>query len=248
MSESPIGVCALIPARGGSKGLPGKNIRPFLGHPLLAWTIQAARDSHAVDRVVVSTDGPDIAQVASLYGAEVVMRPPHLATDEATSADMARHHLEQWVNEGMGCEVLALLQPTSPLRGGVHIDAAVEQFRAGGFDSLASCREAETHPYLTWRMDGESLEPFIPGVKSRRRQDLPSAYCLNGALYLVRSEAFPATGDAFLFGKCGAYVMEAEVSSDIDDLQDFVAAENAARRLGLKAPAPSDPGRPARPL
>lgn len=247
MSESGIGVCALIPARGGSKGLPGKNIRPFLGRPLLAWTIQAARDSQAVDRIVVSTDCPDIADVARRYGAEVAMRPHPLATDEATSADVARHHLGQWAREGTGCEVLALLQPTSPLRAGVHIDAAVGQFRGGGYDSLASCREAETHPYLTWRMEGGSLEPFILGTQSRRRQDLPPAYALNGALYLVRSDAFPSTGDAFLFGKCGAYVMEGEVSSDIDDLNDFVAAESVARRLDLTLPRSGDPERPAPP-
>lgn len=175
------------------------------------------------------------------------MRPSHLATDDATSADMARHHLAEWAGAAASCEVLALLQPTSPLRSGAHIDAAIEQFRSGGFDSLASCREAETHPYLTWRLEGGSLKPFIPGTQSRRRQDLPPAYALNGALYLARSEAFPLSGDAFLFGKCGAYVMEAEVSADIDDLEDFVAAEGVARRLGLKLPAPSDPERPAQP-
>lgn len=230
------GAVALIPARGGSKGLPGKNVRPFLGHPLIAWTIQAARDSAVIDRIVVSTDDVEIAAAAALYGAEVAMRPVELATDTASSADVVRHHMAAWAEEGRAAERLVLLQPTSPLRTGAHVDAALAVFEDGGHDSLASLRPADTHPYLTWRRGEGTMEPFIPDAPWTRRQEMPDAFTLNGAIYVVRCAAFPARGDAFLFGRIGGLEMPVEASADIDTLEDFQAAEAMARALGLTPP------------
>lgn len=232
------GAVALIPARGGSKGLPGKNVRPFLGHPLIAWTIQAARDSAVIDRIVVSTDDVEIAAAAALYGAEVAMRPAELATDTASSADVARHHMAAWDRAGEGAERLVLVQPTSPLRTGADIDAAMAAFDAGGFDSLASRCEAETHPYLVWREVDGAMQPFVPEAPWARRQDMPAAWTLNGAIYVVRCDAFPSEGVAFLFGRIGGWDMPAATSVDIDTLEDFEAAEATARAMGLTPPKP----------
>jgi CMP-N,N'-diacetyllegionaminic acid synthase len=225
-------VTALIPARGGSKGLPGKNIRPFHGRPLLAWTIEAARACEAVGAVVVSTDDPAIAEVATDWGALVERRPAELATDTASTADVVRHHLEAWRMAGRRTDVVALLQPTSPLRTAHHVEAALRQFEDEALDSLASCTLSPAHPYLTWRLERDRLEAFIPDAPVARRQDLPPAFVLNGALYLFRAAAFPATGDSVLYGVVGGYVMDPAVSIDIDDLEDFQAAEAVAASQG----------------
>ncbi|WP_122465400.1 cytidylyltransferase domain-containing protein [Brevundimonas lutea] len=224
-------VVALIPARGGSKGLPGKNIRPLCGRPLIGWSIAAARESGVVDRIVVSTDDEAIAAVALAEGAEVAPRPSSLAGDTALAADLMRHHLAEWrlPDEAL----VAYLQPTSPLRLGEDISGGAARLIENGWDSLAGFCEAGTHPDAAWRIEGDQPQPWSGKGDWRPRQDRPSAWALNGALYLFRASAFPADGSSFLFGRTGAWIMPADRSIDIDDIVDFTVAEALmTRRLG----------------
>lgn len=219
-------VFALIPARAGSKGLPGKNLRDLGGRPLLAWSVAAARESGVVDRIVVSTDGGDIARAALEAGAEVEMRPEALATDEATAADVVRHHLSVWRQRGGPPDVVVYLQPTSPLRTGEDVAEAAIRLVEGELDSLTSFCEAAAHPESAWRMNSDGPAPWNPDVTPwRRRQELEPAFTLNGAVYAFRAERFPDSGDRFLFGRVGSIVMPAERSVDIDDAVDFALAE-----------------------
>ena len=205
--------------------MPGKNIRPLVGRPLIGWTIGAARACDAIDAVLVSTDADDIAKIARAEGVEVAMRPDSLATDTATSADVVRHHLAEWAAAGRDYDALVLLQPTSPLRTAEDISRAVAALFADDLDSLASFTDAATHPQTAWRIEDGTPKPFLPDQSWVRRQDLEPAYTLNGAVYVVRADRFPSEGSSFLFGKTGAYVMPPERSVDIDTLEGFLWCE-----------------------
>lgn len=218
-------VLAIIPARGGSKGVPRKNIAPLGGKPLIAWTIEAALAARCVTRTIVSTDSPEIADVARAAGAEVpFLRPDHLASDTATTLDVISHAR----NACPGFDVLLVLQPTSPLRRGADIDAAFAQMIASGAESCTSVCEADTPPWLMYRQNEagyvESVLPPWPG--GMRRQDLPPVYVLNGALYFVKTTAFDATGKLLPTPTAG-YIMPAQASIDIDTHDDFRRAEAA---------------------
>ena len=223
-------VAALIPARGGSKGLPGKNVRLFAGRPLIAWTICTARDSGVVDRIVVSTDDDAIAEAALDAGASVVRRPQHLADDTALAADVMRYHLAAW---GEGAEdIVAYLQPTSPLRVAQDIQGSLALLVERDHDSVAAFAPAETHPGTAWRLDDGRPHPWGESMMDwSRRQDHAPAYALNGALYAFWSRRFPSEGPHFLFGDQGAWIMPRERSIDIDDAVDFAMAEAL---LGLR--------------
>lgn len=228
MSNQSQRVLAVITARGGSKGLPGKNTRPIQGRPLLAWTIEAALAADCVSRVVLSTDDPEIAAIGKAAGADVpFMRPAELADDTTGSVDVVEHALE-------ACDahdVTLLLQPTSPLRHSGHIDAAFAQMQAACAPGCVSVALAPKPPWLMFAMqeDGQ-LNPFLQmpaGVT--RRQDLPPAYVLNGALYFVLNEVF-AKERSFMGPGTIGYEMSAEDSVDIDILEDFTLAERLLSR------------------
>lgn len=218
-------VLAVIPARGGSKGLPGKNILPVNGRPLLAWTVDAARASRHIDRYILSSDDPAIIDAARSLGCEApFQRPAALATDTATSIDVVLHALDAVG----GYDVVVLLQPTSPLRTAEDIDAACERFAASGAPSCVTVCEAQQSPYWMYRV-GESavLEPFAavpPGVT--RRQDLPRVYALNGAVYVADATWLRASR-SFLGPQTVAQVMPIERSIDIDTPADFKAFRSA---------------------
>lgn len=218
---------ALIPARGGSKGLPRKNVLPLAGKPLIAWSIEAALAAPSVRRVLVSTDDPEIAEAARVAGAEVPwLRPAELATDTATSLDVALHALDQ---ADPASEWLLLLQPTSPLRTAGDIEAAAA-LRGPGVDAVIGVCEAQTHPALALREDAEGfVAPYIEGVTATRRQDLPKAYAINGAVYLVRVSTL-RDERTFKPAHTRPYRMPAERSIDIDTAWDFVVAEFALQR------------------
>jgi N-acylneuraminate cytidylyltransferase len=222
-------VAALITARGGSKGLPGKNIRPLAGKPLIAHTIDTARAALLVDAVYLSSDDAEIIAVARTHGCDVPFtRPVHLASDEATSLDVVCDALERLPPH----DVWVLLQPTSPLRTAADIDAVLEPVVAGRAPSCVAVRAAEEHPWLTFTASEEGrLRPFcaLPGGASLRRQDLPPAFLINGAAYaftpegLIKDQAFVTENSAF-------HVMPPERSIDIDTLKDFEAAEKILMR------------------
>ena len=217
-------VLGLIPARGGSKGLPGKNIRPLGGRPLIAWTIQAALEASEVSRVLVSTDDPDIAAAAAAAGAEVpALRPAELARDDTAAMDVVRHALDAWASPDE--QEVALLQPTSPLRTAEDIDGCVRERRRLGAPICVSVCEADKPPWWIFSLDAHArLEPFMERPAATRRQDLPPAYALNGAVYTAAVDALRGL-DRFVTPDTAAYVMAKSRSVDIDDAVDFALAE-----------------------
>lgn len=213
---------ALIPARGGSKGIPRKNIRPFCGKPLLQWSIDAALAAVCVDQVVVSTDDPEIAEVAKAGGAEVpFLRPLELATDTASGIAPVLHALDQLPEVS---DVL-LLQPTSPLRISADIEAIVALRQQAGRESAVSITPSAKHPAWMYSLsDDQRLEPLLQVDGAHCRQQLPPAYVLNGALYLA-SRDFLLREQAFIANNTVGYVMPAERSVDIDTPLDWQWAE-----------------------
>lgn len=212
---------ALIPARGGSKGIPRKNIRVMGGKPLIAWTIEAAHAARGIDSVVVSTEDAEIAEVARQWGAEVpFLRPAELATDETPGIDPVLHAIGMLPQH----DAVVLLQPTSPLRSTADIEAVLA-LAATGAPSVVSLCAPDTHPNLMYSIDHAGrLNPLLPDAPATRRQDLPPVYGLNGAIYFART-AWVATRRTFIGAETLGYVMPGERSIDIDGPLDWKLAE-----------------------
>lgn len=220
-------ILALIPARGGSKGLPRKNILPIAGRPLIAWTIEAARTSNYIDRIVISTDDEEIAEVSKVYGADVpFLRPKELATDEAKSMDVVFHAIHTIEATGAIYDVVVLLQPTSPLRTREDIDCAVELLFSKDAGAVVSVCETEHHPYWANMLppDGNMKDFLRPDISNINRQELPIFYRLNGALYLASIKYLKAN-KGFINSDTYAYIMSQDRSVDIDTAFDFKFAE-----------------------
>ncbi|MGV8933487.1 MAG: cytidylyltransferase domain-containing protein [Gallionellaceae bacterium] len=213
---------ALIPARGGSKGIPRKNIKLFAGKPLIVWTIEAALRSSMLDAVVVSTDDPEIADVARQAGAQVpFMRPSELALDQTPGLDPVLHALDQLPQY----DSVLLLQPTSPLRATEDIDACLRLATQQHARSVVSVSEADTHPYWTYRLTkDQALSRFVDAEPIARRQDLPQAFALNGALYFADANWLRSSG-SLVGTETLAYVMAKERSVDLDTPLDWKLAE-----------------------
>ena len=220
---------AIVPARGGSRRLPGKNIRPLAGKPLLVWTLEAARQSRHVDDVVVSTDSPEIAEVARQHGVEVpFLRPAELATDTATTESALRHALAQWEKyRGRHYDYVVVLQPTSPLRRAAHIDEAIEKAVERSAEAIVSVCPAEHPPqWMNVLPEDDSMTGFLePSVVGRRSQDLPVFFRLNGAVSVVMADVIRAGQSIWSLSKIYACRMAAEDSVDIDTQVDFLLAE-----------------------
>ncbi|XQY91546.1 cytidylyltransferase domain-containing protein [Metabacillus sp. HB246100] len=219
-------IVAIIPARGGSKGLPKKNIKILAGKPLIAHTIDVAIKCKYIDRVLVSTDDIEIANISKAYGAEVpFLRPENLATDEATTIDVLRHAIEFLEDNMTDIKHVVLLQPTSPLRSVEDLNHALEKYtkKSDGVALISVC-EAQSHPYLLKTIDCDMLIDFVDKQQTvTRRQDLPIVYEINGGIYVCPKENIlkgyiytdPAT----------PFIMNKENSVDIDDEVDFLLAE-----------------------
>lgn len=222
-------VLAVIAARGGSRGLPRKNVLPFRGRPLMGWTIAAAQASRRIDRLILSSDDPEIIALAESLGcAAPFRRAPELSGDAATSIDVVLDALDRVP----GHDVVVLLQPTSPLRTAADIDGALERMFAAGAASCVSVREAPSHPWLAFSQDVDGrLEPFssVPEGASLRRQDLPPASVLNGAVYAADAAWLQRERTFIKPGETVAWDMPADRSADIDTLEDFRAAERLAK-------------------
>lgn len=220
-------ILAVIPARGGSKGLLGKNLAPLAGLPLIAYTIRAALDARTIGRTVVSTDDPDIARAALDLGAEVpVMRPPELAGDEAFLGDVIEHmvgHLER--TEGVTWETVVTLLPTNPLRTGTLVDAAVERFFELGADTLNTVSRVMDHPgrCLTLQADGR-LSPYVPGADTNGQ-----VFLSNGAVAVAKRWVYrrlAGTGSRVLEGvKWRGLEIDPENGLDINTPLDLFMAE-----------------------
>lgn len=218
---------AIIPARGGSKRLPGKNIKDLAGKPMIAWTIEAALDSQVFDHVFVSTDDEKIAEVGKQAGAKVpFLRPSELATDEATTNDVVTHLVEWFESEyNQQVSTIAILQPTSPLRNAQHIKEAMQLMEKKSAKAVVSVCEVE-YPIQfcnTLSNDG-SMDGFIKPENLKRTQELEPYYRLNGAIYLLERNYVGKLTDLYSKGTY-AYVMGARESVDVDTLQDFKLAE-----------------------
>lgn len=213
---------ALIPARGGSKGIPRKNVREIAGKPLIAWTIEAALAAEGIARVVVSTDDKEIAAVARAWGADVpFLRPQELATDEAPGIAPVLHAVEQLP----GHDEVLLLQPTSPLRGTAEIQALLTMAGAGTSPSVVSVTKARDHPAWMFQMAADGrLESWGGSEEVSRRQDLSALYSLNGAMYWVRT-AWLRRERKLIGTDTLGFVMDEEHSVDIDTMLDWRLAE-----------------------
>jgi CMP-N-acetylneuraminic acid synthetase len=221
-------VLGLVPARSGSKGVPGKNVRLLAGRPLIAHTARAALESGVLDRVVLSTDSEEIAEAGRRAGLDVpFLRPASLATDETPMLPVVRHAIAEVTSGGWPPDVIVLLQPTSPLRLPAHIRDAVTLLRDTGADSVVSVVEVPRHlsPDYVMRIDRGVLRPFLPeGAAVERRQDARPAYSRDGTVYAC----WRATIDRFgsIYGEdCRPLLVRAAESLSIDSVDDWEAAE-----------------------
>ena len=215
-------VLGIIPARGGSKGVPRKNVKMLGGKPLICHSIDAAKGSKSITQFLVSTDDPEITEVARSSGAEVLPRPPALAQDTTPMSEVIHHVLQEC---GAGFDVILLLQPTCPQRTSQDIDAALGAFHDLHVQSVMSVYQVEdNHPGRMYRLKSDRLAPLFPEWIAARRQDLPAIYHRNGAIYACRVDHFERTG--YLWDeKPVPYVMPRDRSLNIDDPFDFEIAE-----------------------
>ncbi|APJ04563.1 cytidylyltransferase domain-containing protein [Silvanigrella aquatica] len=215
-------ILGIITARGGSKGLIKKNILPFGDKPLIAWTIESAKNSKYLDRIVLSTDCSEIKDVALQYSCEVpFIRPAELATDTSTSIDVISHVL----NNINSYDYFVLLQPTSPLRSQFDIDTCIEKCVNENAPSCLSVCKSDTYPQLMYTIeDNQILKPLLAGEKPTRRQDMKNYYTLNGSVYVVNIEFFKKYRKLIAENSI-CFEMPKNRSIDIDDEYDFSIAE-----------------------
>jgi CMP-N-acetylneuraminic acid synthetase len=228
----------IITARGGSKGVPGKNLKLLGGKPLLAYTIEAAVDT-ALDRLILSTDDPKIADAARALGCEVpFMRPAELARDETPHLPVIQHAV-QWLktHDRYEADVVVILQPTSPLRSAIDISGALRMLELSNADAVVSVTEvsAHAHPMRMLRVDADgSATLFVSGEPVRRRinrrQELPPAFVMNGAVYACRTSVLFAPEPSLYGDRVVAYPMPADRSISIDSFEDWAEAEAALER------------------
>jgi CMP-N-acetylneuraminic acid synthetase len=221
-------VLGIIPARGGSKGVPGKNVRHLAGRPLVEYAARAARESGVIDRLILSTDSPEIAELARAAGIEVpFMRPSSLAQDDTPMLPVLMHALEELARQQWTPEIVVLLQPTSPLRRPHHIRDAVTLLRQTNADSVVSVVEVPRHlsPDYLMRIEDGVLRPFLPdGVRVARRQDARPAYSRDGTVYAFRRTTPGRFGS--IYGEdCRPLLLDAADSLSIDSPSDWEAAE-----------------------
>jgi CMP-N,N'-diacetyllegionaminic acid synthase len=224
---------AVIPARGGSRGIPKKNMAPLAGKPLIAWTIEAAVQARRVGEVVVSSDDADILRYARRRGVIALERPAELATDSARSEPVLMHAIEA---TGTRAGEVVLLQPTSPLRDSTDVDDALAMLDGTDLDAVISVLAPDKNPFKAFYADPDTgfLRPVatLPNAPFLPRQALPEAFFPNGAIYAVRTRVFRDLA-TFLPPRTAAHRMPAERSIDIDDLSDLRKAES------LLAPRPT---------
>jgi N-acylneuraminate cytidylyltransferase/CMP-N,N'-diacetyllegionaminic acid synthase len=221
-------ILSIIPARLGSKNIPGKNIKYFAGKPLIEYTIESALNSKLINRVIVSTESEEIAQISRNYGAEIpFLRPVELAQDETPTLPVLQHVVDFLHNkESYEPDMIVTLQPTSPLRKTEHIDEAIIKLIETEADSVVSLCKVEHSPYWMKKLEGDNrVFSFIEeSEKYTRRQDLPKIYRLNGAVYVTKYDVL-MRGNRILGDDTRAIIMSQEDSIDIDTELDLMLAE-----------------------
>jgi len=217
-------ILAIIPARGGSKGILGKNTKLLGGKPLICHTIDEALKSQCLDGIFVSTDDPKIAKISRNCGANIIKRPPELATDDAPTIGAVFHAIDS-IKDTSDQDIIILLQPTSPLRSATDIDTALDIFMKTECDSVISMCKVEHPPYWCFKYEGEKLKPLYGSeCLQMRRQELPDVYRPNGAIYISTIKNL-YMNNGFYCDKIVPYVMPPERSVDIDEEIDFKLAE-----------------------
>ncbi len=220
-------ILGVIPARGGSKGIPNKNLAPLCGRPLLAYTADAVKASTRLTRTIVSTDDERIAESATSLGLEVpFMRPASLAADEAPMLPVLQHAIDAMASSGFNTDIVVLLQPTSPLRRAEHIDAAIDWLERVRGDSVVSVVEVphQFNPASVMKLDDGLLKPFLDGPTATRRQDKPRLFARNGPAVLAVHARVIRQGS--LYGhETWPLLMSPEDSLDIDSASDMKLAE-----------------------
>lgn len=216
---------AFITARGGSKGLPRKNVLPMNGVPLVAHSIAAAKECPLIRNCWVSTEDEEISLVSKSHGAEVISRPPELSGDTAMSSDVVLHMIEYLETIKILPDYFVLLQPTSPLRTHIHVKECIEGFLNSDYKSAVSVTEIEHHPHKCFYFNNDELNPlFGYEYLDKPRQLLPKVFRQNGAIYIVGIENFKKN-KRFVIPKIYPYIMSNELSIDIDTYSDFKSAE-----------------------
>ncbi len=222
------GIVAIVLARGGSKGIPRKNLLEVAGKPLIGYTLEQAREVRAISKLVVSTDSDEIACVARQFGAEIVRRPAALSGDTASSESALMHCLSHLGNsEGIQPDLVVFLQPTSPLRSPHHIEEAIATLEREGADSLFSAGPLQG---LAWRVDADELKPVSYDPLHRvRRQDAPEYLAENGSIYVFKPWVLRNLGSR-LGGKIAVFRMAALDSFEVDESEDVPLVEFLLRR------------------
>ena len=226
-------ILAIIPARGGSKGLPGKNIKPLLGHPLIAYSIKAAQESKLITRIIVNTDSEKIAEIAKQYGAEIFIRPPELGMDETTDLEVFTQQLRvMQEKENYIPDYIVQLRPTAPIRLEGMIDTCIEKLIQSGADSIRGITESPITPYKMWvlnKNNDDAMEPLLQlqGVKepfNQPRQKLPVIYWHVGTIDIMKAtvitELHSMNGSKIL-----PYIIDQKLAIDIDEVESFYKAE-----------------------
>lgn len=216
-------ILAIIPARGGSKGIPRKNIKLLAEKPLIAWTIEEAKKSKYIDRLILSSEDEEIIRVAKEYGCEVpFIRPKELALDDTPGIEPVIHAINTLPEK---YDYVCLLQPTSPLRKVEDIDGCIEKCIKNNADSCVSVTEVDQHPYWMYEINNEEkLKPLFIDNNIARRQDLPKIYILNGAVYLAKTNQILNKLD-FVTKDTLSFIMDKRRSVDVDDINDFAYTE-----------------------
>lgn len=217
---------AIIPARGGSKRIPRKNLVLLGEKPLIAYSIEAAKKSKKISKIIVSTEDEEIAEYSRKLGLEVpFLRPKELAQDTSTQNEVILHTLNEVESQNVKIDAVVLLQPTSPFRTETHIDESIKLFEVTGADTVTSVRKSKEHPFYTWTLKNDELVPFFLFKQQYTiRQELPPAFIENGAVYVISRNVL---NEGKIYGKkIVPYIMDEQSSIDIDTHDDLLHAES----------------------
>lgn len=223
--EKKLNILGIIPARGGSKGIPRKNIKLLAGKPLIHYTITEAKKSKYLSYIVVSTEDVEITNLVEKYGVDVVKRPDELSADDTPTAHVVQHvikYLQEKENKNFN--IIVVLQPTSPLRLVSDIDGAIEMFMKKKCDSVVSVSQVQHPPHWMYTIERDILVPILKGKNILRRQDAPKIYQLNGAVFVTSKEHL-LKNNLIFSGEIRPYIMSIERSIDIDSPLDLKLAE-----------------------
>lgn len=217
-------VIAVVPVRGGSKGIAKKNLQQLGGHPLMSWPIRVAQTVHGIDRVIVSTEDKELAEIALQYGAEIAVRPSHLAGDVVGVYDVIMDLRLRFKEEGESARYVVLLEATSPFRSAGMISEALALLEQG-YDSVASFCKCHSHPDKAWLINGDKINTYVENANPwTTRQELSAAYELTGEVYAFDLEALEIGCPSLMVGRCAPLILDADLCVDINSNRDLKLA------------------------